>query len=178
MPKYIALLRAINVSGKNIIKMEALRTAVKELPFTNVSTYIQSGNVLFEADADARDCEQMLTELISKHFNLEITVIVLTPEDLADALADNPFLQKTSENDTQPYIGFLTKIPDAEGLERLSTMDFKGDQWIVSGKRIYFWYADSAANTKLSNAVVEKKLDVRATTRNSKTVRKLLELSS
>ncbi|RZJ72846.1 DUF1697 domain-containing protein [Flavobacterium sp.] len=178
MNKYIALLRGINVSGQKLIKMEALRESLKNLGLKDVSTYIQSGNVLFVSDDSASDLQQNISRMIKADFGFDVSVIVVTPDDLAVAVAENPFAGKTPEGSTQPYIGFLSEIPTSENLKNLSDSDFGSDEWIVIGKRIYLWYADSAANTKLSNAVIERKLKLISTARNWKTTNKLILLSS
>ncbi|NUY80019.1 DUF1697 domain-containing protein [Flavobacterium sp. MAH-1] len=178
MKKHIALLRGINVSGQKLIKMEVLRKAMQELGLQDVSTYIQSGNILFQSDeTNPKVLEHKISGKIMEAFGFDVSVIVVTPEDLETAVRENPFAAKTTDDSTQPYIGFLSESPLAENHEILKATDFKGDEFAIIGKRIYLWYADSAANTKLNNAVIERKLKVVSTARNWKTVRKLIELS-
>lgn len=179
MTKFITLLRGINVSGQKLIKMEALRAAMQELPFQGVSTYIQSGNILLSSDGkNGPEIGRMIREKILERFGFDVPVIVVTPKDLETAVLENPFASKTTGDSTQPYIGFLSHIPDAADIEVLKAIDFGPDEFTVKGKRIYLWYAHSAGNTKLSNAVIEKKLRVTSTARNWKTVRKLIALSA
>lgn len=177
--KFVALLRGVNVSGKNIIKMESLRKAMSRLPVSNVSTYIQSGNILFEAEAAlAPSVSTMISDLIASEFSLDITVIIKTPDELSDAIENNPFSEITQQDSVQPYIGFLSDIPDKEKIGALQAKDFQKDVFEIRGQLIYVWYADSAGNTKLSNAVIERTLGLKATFRNQKTVRKLIGLSA
>lgn len=179
MEKFIALLRGINVSGQKLIKMEALRAAMQELPFQDVSTYIQSGNILLSSDGkDSPEIGRMIREKVLERFGFDVSVIVVTPEELETAVLENPFASRTTDDSTQPYVGFLSHIPKAVDIEVLKAIDFRGDEFAVIGKRIYLWYADSAGNTKLSNAVIEKKLSITSTARNWKTVRKLIALSA
>ncbi|NMH28959.1 DUF1697 domain-containing protein [Flavobacterium silvaticum] len=179
MTRYIALLRGINVSGKNIIKMELLRKALASLPISAVSTYIQSGNILFTSDEkNPVVLEKAIGDLIAEVFGLEITVIVVTPEILGLAIEKNPFAAKTPTDSVQPYIVFLSDEPLAENHEALQAVDFQNDEFVIIGKVIYVWYADSAANTKLNNAIIERKLKIRTTARNLKTIKKLIELSA
>ncbi len=177
MKKQIALLRGINVSGQKLIKMEALRESMKNLGLKDVSTYIQSGNVLFVSDDSQSVLQQKISAKIMDDFGFEVSVIVVAPDELEIAVAENPFASETPEDSTQPYIGFLSDIPTEENLKALSDTDFGKDRWAVIGKRIYLWYADSAGNTKLSNAVIERKLKVVSTARNWKTTKKLIALS-
>lgn len=178
MKKYIALLRGINVSGQKLIKMEALRKSMSDMGFKDVSTYIQSGNILFNSADAAAVLERKISERIRQDFGFEVSVIVLEPSELEIAVAENPFFERTTEDSTQPYIGYLSEAPAPENIEVLQAMDFNKDEFRIIGKRIYIWYADSAGNTKLSNPVIEKKLKVVSTARNWKTTNKLIELAS
>ena len=131
MKLYIALLRGINVSGHKIIKMELLRKAMADSGFNNVSTYIQSGNILFQSN--------------------EKDPLVLEKQ--------------------------IAETPAPKAVSLLQSVDFGNDTIAYIGKALYLLYANSAADTKLSNAIIENKLKIRATTRNWKTVCKLIELS-
>lgn len=177
MKTYIALLRGINVSGQKIIKMELLRKALTELDFENVSTYIQSGNILFQSNiSDTKKLEIQIHDLIEKHFGFDVAVIVVTPEDLKTIIAKNPYADENIE-EPQPYVSFLSEVPTAENREVLSAMDFQNDRFKIIDKAMYLHYAVGAGTTKLSNAVIEKKLKLTSTARNWKTVKKLIELS-
>lgn len=178
MPIYIALLRGINVSGHKIIKMEVLRKVLEELGFTSITTYIQSGNIIFKSDnKDVSLLENQMSELIQKHFNFTVPVTVLLPEDLKIVVEKNPFIDQVMVDPAQPYVAFLSKKPETADLEILGVMDFGNDRFINIDKTLYLFYATSAANTKLSNAVIEKKLKLSATSRNWKTIKKLIELA-
>ena len=178
MKKHIALLRGINVSGQKLIKMEALRKALEELGLKHVSTYIQSGNVIFDSEqSDVQILQESIAGKIAQVFGFDVSVIVLTPAELENAVSGNPFSARTTDDSVQPYIGFLSANPADEDHDVLKAIDFNGDEFFVVGRRIYLWYADSAANTKLTNALIERKLKVVSTARNWKTVRKLIALS-
>lgn len=177
MKTYIALLRGINVSGQKIIKMEVLRKSLESLDLANVSTYIQSGNILFRsALADAGKLEALLHDHIEKEFGFDVSVLVVTPDDLRTVIAQNPFADEKIE-EPQPYVSFLSQQPSEQNLEALQAMDFQQDRFIGIDKTLYIHYADGAGKTKLSNAVIERKLKLTATARNWKTVQKLLELA-
>ena len=178
MTKYIALLRGINVSGHHVIKMEALRAAMDELGLANISTYIQSGNLLFESDENPAKLEMLIRNKIFQRFGFDVFTFVLTPDDLKKALTDNPFASKTPEDSVQPYVCFISDLPQASNVAHLKAQDFRGDEFIIVDKNIYLWYADSAGNTRLNNAMIEKKLNVKSTARNFKTIKKLIELCS
>lgn len=178
MKTYIALLRGINVSGHKIIKMELLRKALQELDIKNISTYIQSGNILFQSeDTNTAKLEHQIAGIIVKHFGFDVPVTVVTPDALKKIVTDNPYAAQKIEDPAQPYVAFLSEAPTAPALAILKATDFKNDTFINIDKTLYLFYADSAANTKLSNAIIESKLKVKATSRNWKTVQKLIELA-
>jgi uncharacterized protein (DUF1697 family) len=177
MKTYIALLRGINVSGHKIIKMEKLREVLKELELDKISTYIQSGNILFRSNiSEEKKLEKMIADLIYKHFGFDVSVVVLTPEDLQTTVNDNPFAKDTIEL-PQPYVAFLSTIPAHSDVAVLKATNFQKDRFEVVGKKMYLHYADGAGSTKLSNAIIEKKMKLTATARNWKTVLKLIELA-
>lgn len=178
MKTYIALLRGINVSGQKLIKMELLRTVLKELDYHNIRTYIQSGNILFDCKpTDARILEQQIAEHIEKHFGFSVPVLIVTLDYLKKVVENNPYDKRAITDPAQPYVAFLSEIPAQPGIAVLDAIDFAGDEYTINDKSIYLLYANSAGNSKLTNAVIENKLKVKATTRNWKTIRKLIEMS-
>jgi uncharacterized protein (DUF1697 family) len=178
MQTYIALLRGINVSGHKLIKMETLRKVLEELNFKNISTYIQSGNILFQSDEKSiPKLEKQIIDLIYKHFSFDVPVTIVTPADLKKIVKDNPYAERKLEDPAQPYVSFLSEVPSAEKLEILKAIDFKGDNFINIDKALYINYVNFAGNSKLSNAIIESKLKLSSTARNWKTVLKLIELA-
>lgn len=178
MKTYIALLRGINVSGHKMIKMEKLRDVLKELGFAQISTYIQSGNILFQSDIiEEKKLEKLIADVIYKHFGFDVGMVILTPEDLKETVRDNPFAKENIAL-PQPYVAFLSTIPAYSDVEVLKATNFQKDRFAVVNKNMYLHYADGAGSTKLTTAVIEKKLKLNATARNYKTVLKLIELAS
>lgn len=178
MQTYIALLRGINVSGHKIIKMETLRKALETLDFKNVSTYIQSGNILFQSNEESiPKLEKQIVDLIFKHFSFDVPVTIVTPNDLKKIVRENPYADEKITDPAQPYVSFLSEIPASDKLNELMAVDFKGDNFRAVGNVLYLQYLDSAGNSKLSNAIIESKLKLRSTARNWKTVQKLIELA-
>ncbi|WP_309641091.1 DUF1697 domain-containing protein [Flavobacterium sp.] len=177
MATYIALLRGINVSGHNIIKMELLRKVLGELDFENISTYIQSGNIIFDSSiADVAVLENQIAKKIEEHFGFLVLVRITTIQELKMIVFENPFVQENLLDDKQPYVAFLSEVPVSNNLEQLQAIDFANDRFVNKNKALYLWYADSAANTKLNNVIIEKKLLLKATSRNWKTILKLIAL--
>ena len=178
MQTYIALLRGINVSGHKIIKMERLRQVLTELNFQNIATYIQSGNIIFESSiADSSDLEVQISQKILEHFGFEVPVRITTLDELQQIVVENPFIKENLEDPTQPYVAFLSAVPSEANFANLKAIDFGNDQFINKRKVIYLWYAESAAHTKLSNVAIEGKLKLKATSRNWKTIQKVIALA-
>ena len=178
MKTYIALLRGFNVSGQKIIKMEQLRAVLSELGFENVRTYIQSGNIVFNSNVhDIKDLEHKIQQAIQTHFGFEVPVRITTLDELETIVSLNPFAAKTTIESTQPYVAFLSKTPLEENGKKLQAIDFSQDEFSIRDRIVYLWYAESAGKTKLTNVVLENKLQVVTTSRNWKTIQKLIDLA-
>lgn len=174
MKTYIALLRGINVSGKNKILMADLTLLFQNLTFKDVKTYIQSGNVVFKTTKNQELLSALISTTITKVLNLTIPVIIVNVDELKHTIVNNPFLSK--EVDTKKlYVVFLNKNP--KEIKKLKDFDFGKDQYIISNKIIYLKYDIGAGKTKLTNKIIENKLQLIATTRNWRTTNKLLELT-
>lgn len=174
--KYIAFLRGINVSGKNSIKMAALKAMFQTLGFNNVETYIQSGNVIFEFDAcDTVSLEVKIKEEIDKTFGFHVETIVRTIEELINIISNNPLLVEANIEIDKLHVTLLLNKPE-EAIESLNLKKEENEKYIIRGKEIYLYCPNGYGNTKLNNTILEKKLKVAATTRNWKTMNKLLEM--
>lgn len=176
MSTYIALLRGINVSGQKKIKMTDLIAHLKDLKFKNVQTYIQSGNVIFETSIkDKKNISGLIEKKIKKEYGFEVSVIIKSPKDFKDVLAKNPFTSKDTE---KIYFTFLSEKPSPENINKLKTYDYSPEEYILDGENIYFFAPKGYGNAKMNNNFFENKLKVSATTRNWKTVNKLIEMAS
>jgi len=172
MTTYIALLRGVNVGG-NTLKMDRLREMCGELGFENVRTYLQSGNVLFEAGESPSKVLQMLEKKLVGQTRLPISVIVRTSADLGSVIARNPFLKDKAIDIAKLHVTFLQGAATNEAAMKLSAIPAARDAFFVAGKEIYLHCPDGYGNTKLSNNVIQKVLGVTATTRNWNTVNHL-----
>ncbi len=176
MNEHLILLRGINVSGKNIIKMERLREVLSQNGFENVKTYIQSGNILLESeDKNSEKVAREIENLIETHFELHVSAIAVSKKILKKVLEENPFLNQNSDL-KKLYVVFLSAIPLEESKMKLLKTNLEPDEFKISGKIVYLKYHDTAGNSKLSNKLIENKLKVNATMRNWNTIQKLLEL--
>ena len=178
MQTYIAILRGINVSGHKLIKMDALKQLFEELNFKNSRTYIQSGNVIFESKkVDTKNLETKIEKQILKTFGFEVPVLVKEKEELKNVLEHNPFLTKRKEDPTKLHVTFLSTVAEQGYIDMLLQGEYQKDEFIISDKCVYLFCPDGYGNTKLSNTFFEKKLKVKATTRNWKTVIELNKLA-
>lgn len=178
MNTYIALLRGINVSGQKKIKMADLRQQLDVLPFENLQTYIQSGNIVFDTKAPKGQLAGMIQQNILDNYGFEVAVIVKTPEDLQSALENNPFLKDPDKDPKRFYLTFLDKAPTPALIEKLKEVDYSPEAYEIDHDLIYFFSPQGYGRAKMSNNFFEKKLKVAATTRNWRTTHKLLEMAN
>jgi uncharacterized protein (DUF1697 family) len=179
MYTYIAILRGINVSGKNPIRMPELENLFRSLGFKDVVTYIQSGNVIFSTQSEEKTGKlaDKIEKSIDSTFGLNVPVLVRTSLEMAGIVSSNPFLTEDTIDKEKLHVTFLEADPAKEKLDRLP-VDTATDQFSILGKEIYLYCPDGYGRTKLTNTFFESKLKIRATTRNWRTVCKLAELSS
>ncbi len=168
---YIAILRGINVSGSKKLPMAELRTLLTSLDFTEVQTYIQSGNVVFKSsEKNQEKLGSQIAEAIKKQYDYDVPVLVKTIEEWKTAIANNPF---TETDISKQGITFLATIPEATTIE----IDSKDDRFKIISSEIYLDCPGGFGRTKLTNNFFERKLNTQATTRNWKTIYKLLHLA-
>lgn len=178
MTTYISILRGINVSGKNIIKMEALKRLFESLGFQKVTTYVQSGNVIFSsALSDVKKIEKLITSQIEKDFGLKIPIIVLTIEELKQYIEDNPLIKNRDE--AFLHFTFLAERPTEIDCkkERIKDKKMENEEIEISERVVYLFCPNGYGKTKLTNTFLEKTLKVTATTRNFKTTNQLLKIA-
>lgn len=178
MPVYIALLRGINVSGQKMIKMVELAKLFASLGFEQVTTYIQSGNVVFRSKKMAtKTLQKNIEEQIHKQFGFEVSVIILEQEDLRKCIKKNPFLGSKDEDVSRLYVTFCALEPDQIRVKALNESDYLPDEFQIIKNVIYLRCPNGYGRTKLSNNFFESKFKIRATTRNGKTVNELLRIA-
>ncbi|MFL1897278.1 DUF1697 domain-containing protein [Aquimarina sp. 2-A2] len=178
MTTYIALLRGINVGGKRKILMSDLKQLFAKLNFTNVQTYIQSGNVIFTSLKKQTSIELSLLihDAILNQFGFEVPVVVKTIGELEQVALNNPFLEDPAIEIKDCHVTFLQHLPSKEAVEAIQKMDQPTDSFTIYNSNIYLHCTDSYHKSKFTNTFFEKKLAVPATTRNWKTVLKLYEM--
>jgi len=153
--------------------MADLRRLVEELGFGDVSTHLQSGNVLFEATSGAGRLEPRLERAIAEGLAPGVSVVVRTRTELAKVVAANPF---TGRDLSKLHVTFLQERPSRARAATLDPGFGAPDEFRVLGRELYLHFSDGSGRSKLSNAYFEKQLGVVATTRNWRTVTALAEL--
>lgn len=177
MKTYITLLRGINVSGKNIIKMDVLKQLCIDLGLHNVQTYIQSGNIVYQSEEqDSTILSKRIHSTILAHLELDVPVLTLESEQFKKIINENPFT--TEEELAQLYITFIEGTPYREGIHTL--IDKKADTELlhITASAVFLVANIGYGKTKVNNTLIENKLKVTATTRNYKTCLKLISLTS
>lgn len=175
MKKFVVFLRGINVSGKNLIKMDALKSTLLLHGFKNVKTYIQSGNILVETNLKNTAVQQQFEEILLNEFQLNVPVFVLSISDLEKALQNNPFPENTEPN--KVFITFLNEKPANDLVEKLASIDFGDEVFTISDKVLYFHVPNGMGASKMNNNFFENKLKVTATGRNINTINKMIALA-
>jgi len=178
MPAVIALLRAINVGGHSIIKMEALRALFSSLKCKDVQTYVQSGNVVFRADEkDLAKFEKRIQAAITKKFGVTPGVTLRTTADMRDIVARNPFAKRKNIEPAKLHVSFLGKKLDQNAHDLLAELPLKGEELVPSGRELFIYFPDGAGKSKLPWGKVDKICQTQGTARNWNSVTKLLEMA-
>lgn len=178
MTTHLALLRGINVSGHNMMKMDALKMMLENIGFQNIRTYLQSGNVFIDSEEDASKVGFMIKQEIFKVFGHEVPTIVITKEDLELCFKNSPFLKEKDIDTKKLYVAFVSTQLKKENINDLKISQFKPDEASIDGNRIFIKYAVGAGKTRFDQKYIEKKLNVTATIRNWNTVTNLLAMYS
>ena len=177
MTTHLALLRGINVSGHNMIKMEALKTTLEAVGFHNVLSYIQSGNIFVDTEEENPAAVGFeIKQEIFKAFGHEVPVVVIGKVDLEACFKNNPFLQEKDSDIKKLYVAFISTTLRSDSINDLKISQFKPDEASIDANRIYIKYAVGAGKTRFDQKYIEKKLNVTATIRNWNTLTQLLQL--
>ena len=185
MKTFISLLRGINVSGQNKIRMPELKRLYETLNLGNVVTYIQSGNVIFDwVEQDPTPLARSIEAELARSFGVTVRVILRDKDRYQEIIDSNPFSNQRNEEPEKLHVTFLSESPSEFALSNLSvSADPKGyeagraDEFLVYDREIYLFCPNGYGRTKYSNNYFERKLRVSATTRNWKTVCALYEIA-
>ena len=174
---HVALLRGINLGGRNRLSMKDLSFMFSDAGCASVATYIQSGNVVFQAPpAIARRIPDLIEKAISKTFGYQVPVVMRTGGELRKIVRGNPFLRAGAEEATL-HVAFLATRPAAARVKVLDPDRSPPDAFAVRGREIYLHCPKGYGRSKLTNAYFDSKLATFSTVRNWRTVMTLLELA-
>ena len=178
---YVALLRGINVNGHRVMKMADLRASLEHHSdsFSHVKTWIQTGNVIFQSSSrnSQEQLKEKIKEVILQDFGLDdVPVMIRTGQEIKEALANNPFAERESK---RIFIAFLDQKPRQDLMDEMGRVNYSPEEYVLSEKNdmIYF-YIPNFAKYKLDTTLFEKKLQLKASSRNWRTTTKLAELAS
>lgn len=178
MQTYIALLRGINVSGQKKIKMADLRQLLAQIGFEDVVTYIQSGNIVLKSEEkNPRALEKNIASEIYKSYGFDVPVLVKSKEEIQDIIENNPFDNSEDLEANRIYFVLLKAVPESDLTEALVNEIFANEKFNITANCVYLCCAKGYGNAKCDNNFFERKLKVPATTRNYRTMTKLLEMS-
>ena len=172
MKTYIILLRGINVSGKNKIPMADLRELLNDLQFKNVQTYIQSGNIILESALDKTAICNQIKNRIQEKFGFDVPVLARTISEWENAIEKYPF---STENEKIVAFAFLNQVSNEKTID---IKNIEGDKYKIIDDIVYLYCPSGFGKTKLTNNIIEKKLNLIATTRNLRTTLKLQEIAT
>ncbi|HLO79369.1 MAG TPA: DUF1697 domain-containing protein [Chitinophagaceae bacterium] len=178
MTTYISILRGINVSGHNMIKMEALRKLYASLGLVDVQSYIQSGNLIFRAkESDNRKLEAKIVKAIKNEFGFDVPVMIIGLDELKKIAMGNPFADDKQRDTKFMHVSFLSGDPGKPAIANIDPSQYHPDEFSWKGRSVYLYCPGGYGNTKLNNSFFEKKLKLTATTRNWKTVNELIRMA-
>ena len=178
MQTYIMLLRGINVSGQKKMKMADLRTMLERLGLHEVCTYIQSGNVIFKSEEKNKaTLKRTIEQAILATFGFDVPVLIKTRVEIKTILDNNPFSDTERLEDNKMYFVLLHNVPESDLSYAMEQMSHENEQFAITDACVYLFCHKGYGNAKCNNNLFERKLKVAATTRNYKTMKKLLEMA-
>ena len=179
MKTYISLLRGINVGGHKKIVMADLRAMYQTLGFTNVASYVQSGNVVFDStESDPAALAVTIETQIETTFGFPVNVFIRDADDLRRIIDGNPFAARQNVNPARLLVTFLNEPLSATATDALVVPPGSNDEFEVAGDEIYLFCPDGSGRSKLAAAISGNKLGTPSTTRNWNTVNALVAMAT
>ncbi|MEZ6081860.1 MAG: DUF1697 domain-containing protein [Pirellulaceae bacterium] len=174
MISYVALIRGINVGGRNSLPMKDLKQLLERLDCSEVRTYIQSGNVVFRSSAPSARICQDIANSIEVNVGFRPHVVVLQESEFKRTIADNPFPEGES-NPKALHFGFLEFVPSSPQLQELEALKVPSEKFALVGRVFYLFAPKGVGRSKIA-AKSEKLLGVPMTDRNGNTISKILSI--
>lgn len=172
----MALLRGINLGPNRRVPMGELRERLHGGGHPEARTYLQSGNIVLDSDAEPGELAAELTARLAEWFGLDVPVVVRAASELEAVVAANP-LGGVAENPKYYVVTFLDREPDPDAVARVAERATDGEQLVHRGREIYVWHPSGQARSKLALGLASEKLGVIATARNWATVTSLAEMA-
>ncbi len=178
MDTYITLLRGVNMTGHNVIKMTSLANMLKNIGYADAETYIQSGNIVYTCHNNNKDnVSAMIKNAILAELNLDIAVITRTSDDLTKIISANPFLEEPGFDPSKMAVLFLELKPSYAQIQKVAGINYPPDKFRINDSEIYVYCPNGFGKTKLYTNFFEAKMKVTGTARNWRTVTKLQEMA-
>ena len=179
---YVCFLRGINIGNKRM-KMKELVDCLEQLNYSNVQTYIQTGNIIFDSSKQdsVNQFEKEIENSILENFEFDVPNVVIKKEDYENIFNDNPFLSNEDEEKNKKeedlYLTFFCGNFDENLIDLEYTEEDKDNQYFIKNNCAYLYISKSYSKSKINNTFFEKKLKINATTRNWKTIKKMFQMT-
>jgi uncharacterized protein (DUF1697 family) len=173
VPRYVAFLRALNVGG-HVVKMDVLRKQFEAMGFSEVESFIASGNVVFSSKG-MRDLDGKIAAALGRALGYEVRTFVRTVAELAEAAAHAPFVEKEVAACPTYLVGFLSKELDSDAARRFSALETDADRFHVRGREFWWLSKNRQSEPAISGRVLERALGEPTTLRNVNTIRRMAE---
>jgi uncharacterized protein (DUF1697 family) len=178
MPVYIAMLRGINIGPHKRMKMEKLRSSCEELGFVKVKTYIQSGNIVFQAaKLSSAAAAKKIEAQIVKDFGFSADVISRTAEEMKKVVEANTLLREPGIDPSKFHVVFLAEAPSPGAIRKLEALTLSPDKVRHAGKEIYFYFPNGVSGSSIWKHNLDRVMSVSGTMRNWNTVNTLHEMA-
>jgi uncharacterized protein (DUF1697 family) len=174
--RHIVLLRGINVGGNKPIEMGRLRGVLAGLGYTDVRTYLQSGNAVFSSPATPDAVAADVEDAIASEFGVECRVIVRSAPQLAAVMAADPLLHLLGDP-SRHFVAFLDGSPRPDGVKRLTEDEYGGDELEIVAEHVYLWCPNGISKSPFARLNLDRILGAAVTIRNWNTVTKLAALA-
>ena len=171
MPRFVAFLRALNVGGR-VVKMDVLKKQFEAMGFSEVESFIASGNVVFSSKG-ARGLDEKIAAVLGRALGYDVRTFVRTVAELADTAAHAPFAEKRVAACPTYLVGFLSKELDGEALKRLRALETAEDRFHVRGRDFWWLSKYHQARPAITGRQLEKALGQPTTLRNLNTIRRM-----
>lgn len=177
MTRYVALIRGINIGGRKIVRMDALRALCAELGLGGARTLLQSGNLVFRSpEGDPRVLAETLAGGIERIAGFRPGVLIRTAAEWDGVLAGNPFTREAAAEPRKTAVAFLEAPPASAALAALEAAHRGPERLALQGRELYLFYPEGFGRSKLTHGLIERHLEVAATARNWNTVTKIAAL--